>query len=131
MANAKCLGNNHIRPDLKVGKLARLAFSTYFQSADRDPAEIARLQNGDYCHETFVLNSTMPVLVPVSVIDHAPAGSHVGEAAFYKAKYWAEVFEIEGFEFRVVNDWKEPSPHQPRDNRTPLEDWIRRMGLEL
>lgn len=129
MANGTCTGNNHIRPDLKVGKLAKLAFSTYFQSAGCNPAEVARLQDGDYCHETFILNSTMPVLVPVSVIDHAPAGSQVGEAGFYHAHYWSQVFVVGGVKYRVVNDWKE-SPN-PRDNRVPLEDWIRLMGLEL
>lgn len=121
---------DHIRPDKKVGKLAQLAFSTYLQSAKRDPAEIVRLQNGDYCHKTFVLNRTMPVLVPVSVIVNAPSGDQVGEAGFYKDHYYVKVFDVDGVEFRVVNDWKE-SPNNPRDNRTPLENWIRKMGLEL
>lgn len=74
--------NGRIRPDLKVGKLARLAVSTYINSEKRDPEEIVRLQDGDYCHRTFNLNNTMPVLVPVEVIENAPAGSRVGEAGF-------------------------------------------------
>ena len=37
--------------------------------------------------------------------------------------------EYNGIKYRLVNDWKEPP--NPRDNRTPLEDWIRRMGLEF
>jgi hypothetical protein len=63
-----------IRPDLKVGRLARLAFEQYFSSSNCREEEIARLQEGDYCHETFVLNSTMPALVPVSTIENAPSG---------------------------------------------------------
>lgn len=121
--------NNHIRPDLKVGQLARLAFSAYFQLPNRDPAEIVRLQEGEYCHDTFLLNRTMPVLTPVEVIDNAPDGGHVGEAGFYNTHYWSQVYEVDGIRYRIVNDWKE-SPN-PRDNRTPLEDWIRRMGLDL
>lgn len=122
---------NHIRPDLRVGRLARLAFSTYFNSVGCDPAEIVHLQDGEYCHNTFVLNRTMPVLVPVSVIEDAPDGSHVGQAGFYATKYWAQVFNVFGVEYRLVNDWKEPSQTQPRDNRTPLEDWIRSKGIVL
>lgn len=119
-----------IRPDLKVGALARLAFETYFQSAGRQAQEITRLQDGKYCHETFLLNSTMPVLVPVSTIESAPEGSHVGEQDFYQDHYYSTlILEAEGIKYRLVNDWKEPP--NPRDNRTPLEDWIRKMGLVL
>ena len=71
----------------------------------------------------------MPVLVPVTVMENAPAGTHVGEASFYDDKWWAPVYVVDGIEYRIVNDWKEPP--NPRDNRTPLEDWIRRMGLVL
>ena len=111
----------HIRPDLKVGKLAKFAFETYFQSPDRQDQEIARLQDGEYCHETFLLNSTMPVLVPVSTIESAPEGSHVGERDFYRDHYYARlILEADGIKYRLVNDWKEPP--NPRDNRTPLED---------
>ena len=120
---------DRIRPDLKVGKLARLAISTYIESENRDPAEIVRLQDGDYCHQTFGLNSTVPVLVPVAVIENAPTGIHVGEAGFYHAHYWTSVWSVDDDEYRIVNDWKEPP--NPRDNRTPLEDWIRQMGLDL
>lgn len=119
-----------IRPDLKVGALAQLAFETYFQSPDRQAQEIARLQDGAYCHETFLLNSTMPALVPVSTIEAAPEGGHVGERGFYRNHYYARpILEADGIKYRLVNDWKEPP--NPRDNRTPLEDWIRRMGLNL
>ena len=119
-----------IRPDLKVGALARLAFETYFQSAGRQAQEIARLQDGEYCHETFLLNSTMPALVPVSTIEAAPEGGCVGERGFYRNHYYARpILEADGIKYRLVNDWKEPP--NPRDNRTPLEDWIRRMGLLL
>lgn len=120
----------HIRPDLKVGKLAKLAFETYFHSPVCQAQEIARLQDGDYCHETFLLNSTMPVLVPVSTIEAAPEGSHVGERGFYHNHYYVRpILEADGIKYRLVNDWKEPP--NPRDNRTPLEDWIRRKGLLL
>ena len=119
-----------IRPDLKVGALAQLAFETYFQSPDRQAQEIARLQDGAYCHETFLLNSTMPALVPVSTIEAAPEGGHVGERGFYRNHYYARpILEADGIKYRLVNDWKEPP--NPRDNRTPLEDWIRRRGLVL
>jgi len=117
----------HIRPDLKVGKLARLAITEYLKIGS--PEEVARLQNGEYCHNTFILNGTMPVLVPVDVIENAPAGSHVGEAGFYHAHYWTQEVEFAGVRYRMVNDWKEPP--NPRDNRTPLEDWIRVQGLDL
>lgn len=116
-----------IRPDLKVGALARLAFETYFQNPDRQ--EIARLQDGDYCHETFLLNRTMPVMKRVDDILHAPAGFRVGEAGFLDRHYWKREFIVDGVEYRLVNDWHEPPT--PRDNRTPLEDWIRRMGIQL
>ena len=120
----------HIRPDKKVGELAKLAFETYFDSPDRQAQEIAQLQDGVYCHETFLLNSTMPALVPVSTIEAAPEGSHVGERGFYRNHYYARPFlEADGIKYRLVNDWKEPP--NPRDNRTPLEDWIRRMGIRL
>ena len=119
-----------IRPDLKVGRLARLAFEQYFSSSNCREEEIARLQEGDYCHETFVLNSTMPALVPVSTIENAPSGKRVGESTFYKKHYYTKpILEFNGIKYRLVNDWKEPS--NPRDNRTPLEDWIRRMGFEI
>lgn len=118
-----------IRPDLRVGALARLAFETYFQSPDRQAQEIDQLQDGEYCHKTFLLNRTMPALVPVSTIEAAPEGRHVGERGFYQNHYYARpILEADGIKYRLVNDWKEPNP---RDNRTPLEDWIRRMRLDL
>jgi hypothetical protein len=119
-----------ICPNKKVGDLARNAFVAFFQSQNCCTEEIARLQDGDYCHETFTLNRTMPALVPVSTIDNAPAGKNVGESVFYKRHYYAKpIFEYNGIKYRFVNDWKEPP--NPRDNRTPLEAWIRRMGLEF
>lgn len=123
------IADNPICPKLRVGRLARLAFTEYFLNHP-DPEEIVRLQDGDYCHETFALSRTMPVLVPVSAIEQAPAGNRVGEAEFLQNHYWVRpVLEFDGVRYRVVNDWKEPP--NPRDNRTPLEDWIRRMGLAL
>lgn len=116
-----------IRPDLKVGALARLAFETYFQNSDRK--EIARLQDGDYCHETFRMKRKMPVMKRVADILRAPAGFRVGEAGFLDRYYWKREYIVDGVKYRLVNDWHEPPP--PRDNRTPLEDWIRRMGLDL
>ena len=119
--------NVHIRPDLKVGKLAKLALETYFRNPD--PAEIARLQDGEYGHRTFIINSTMPIVKRADEIDNAPEGRQTGGYDFYRQHYWAMQYDIGGVKYRVVNDWKE-SPN-PRDNRTPLEDWIRRMGLSL
>lgn len=116
-----------ICPDQPVGKLARLAFETYFQNPDRQ--EIARLQDGEYCHETFRLNRTLPVMKRVDDILHAPAGSRVGEADFFDKHYWKREYIVDGVKYRLVNDWKEPP--NPRDNRTPLEDWIRRMGIHV
>ena len=127
-SNQTSSSTGRIRPDLKVGKLAKLAFEPSVQNPD--PQEIIRLQDGHYCHETFLLNSTMPVLVPVSTIEDAPEGSHVGERAFYQNHYYTRpILEADGIKYRIVNDWKEPP--NPRDNRTLLEDWIRRMGLVL
>ena len=116
-----------IRPDLKVGALARLAFETYFQNPDRQ--EIACLQDGDYCHETFRLNRRMPVMKSVNEILHAPTGFRIGEAGFLDRRYWKREYIVDGVKYRLVNDWHDPP--NPRDNRTPLEDWIRRMGLGL
>lgn len=129
MSSGKMNSSNHIRPDLKVGQLARLAFATYFQLDSRNPAEIIRLQNGEYCRNTFRVNSTMPVLLPIAVIDGAPNGFRVGEKGFLNARYGKTVYEIDGVRYRITNDWHEPP--NPRDNRTPLEDWIRRIGLAL
>lgn len=118
---------NHIRPDLKVGALARLAFEIYFK--DPDPEEILRLQNGDFCHRTFRIKRTMPVLKRIDEIETALAGTHSGERGFYDVHYWKKVYSIDGVKYRVVNDWHEPP--NPLDNRAPLEDWIRRMDLVL
>lgn len=126
-SNQTSSGAGRIRPDLKVGKLAKLAFETYFQHPDRQ--EIIRLQDGDYCYETFGMKRKMPVMKPVDDILHAPRGSHVGEADFLDKRYWKQEYLVEGVKYRLVNDWHEPPNH--RDNRTPLEDWIRRMGLVL
>ena len=127
MANNK---NAHIRPDLKVGKLAKLAFETYFRNPDK--TEIKNLQDGEYCHSVFGTKTTMPVLKTVQEIQQAPNGIHVGEAGFYKVHYWAKpVLQFDGVSYRVCNDWHEPSARQPVDNRTSLEVWIRRMGITL
>lgn len=120
----------HNGQDIRVGDLARRVFAAYFQSSNCLSDEIARLQDGVYCHETFALNSTMPALVPVSAIENAPDGKKVGERGFYRQHYYAKpIFEYNGIKYRLVNDWKEPP--NPRNNRTPLENWIRRMGLEF
>ena len=115
-----------IRPDLRVGELAKLAFETFFQNPDRQ--EIIRLQDGEYCKRTFRLSPRLPVMKRVDDILHAPNGFQVGEAGYFKKCYWKDVYNVDGVKYRLVNDW-----HQPpnRDNRTPLEDWIRRMGLIL
>ena len=119
----------HIRPDMRVGELAKLAFETYFDSPDRQAQEIARLQVGEYCHRTFRMTKALPVLKRVDEIVRAPAGTRVGERAFLHERYWVKEYLINGVKYRIVNNWHEP-PHSC-DNRTPLEDWIRRMGLVL
>ena len=119
----------HIRPDLKVGKLAKLAFETYFDFPDRQAQEIARMQDGEYCNRTFNMKAALPVLKRVDEIVRAPAGTRVGERAFLHEHYWVKEYLIDGVKYRIVNDWHEPP--NPRDNRTPLKDWIRRMGLAL
>ena len=118
-----------IRSDLKVGALARLAFETYFDSPDRQAQEIARLQDGEYCHRTFRMTIALPVLKRVDEIVRAPAGTRVGERDFLHKHYWVKEYLIDRVKYRIVNDWHEPP--NSRDNRTPLEDWIRRMGLAL
>ena len=121
---SSCAGR--IRPDLKVGKLAKLAFETYIQNADRQ--EIIRLQDGEYCNRTFRLSPGLPVMKRVDDILHAPNGFLAGEAGYFKKHYWKDVYSVGGVKYRLVNDWHEP-PNP--DKRTPLEDWIRRMGLAL
>ena len=123
----KCMEGGCIRSDLRVGALARLAFETYFRNADL--VEIERLQSGEYGHETFRLNRTLPVIKRAHDIRNAPFGSHAGERDYLDNHYWRNEYDIGGVTYRIVNDWKEPP--NPRDNRTPLEDWIRRMGLAL
>jgi hypothetical protein len=73
--------------DIKVGELAKKAFAAFFRSHNCCADEIACLQDGAYCHETFALNSTMPALLPISVIENAPDGKKVGERSFYKKHY--------------------------------------------
>lgn len=118
----------HIRPDLKVGALARLAFETYFQRPDRQAREIARLQDGDYCNATFRLIPSLPVMKRVEEILQAPSGFRAGESGYLNRRYWKREYLIDGVKYRVTSNWHEP-PHP--DNRTPLEDWIRRMELAL
>ena len=118
-----------IRPDLRVGELARLAFETYFQSADRQAQEIARLQDGEYCNATFRLIPSLPVMKRVDEILQAPSGFRVGETGYLNRRYWKREYLIDGVKYRLTNNWHEP-PHAC-DNRTPLEAWIRRMGLAL
>lgn len=118
-----------IRPDLKVGALARLAFETYFQSAGCQAQEIARLQDGDYCNTTFRMIPSLPVMKCVNEILQAPSGFRAGESGYLNRRYWKREYLIDGVKYRVTNNWHEP-PHSC-DNRTSLEDWIRRMGLYL
>ena len=118
-----------IRPDLKVGALARLAFETYFQSAARQAQEIARLQEGDYCNATFRTIPSLPVMKSVDEILQAPGGFRAGESDYFNRRYWKREYLIDGIKYRVTSNWHEP-PHSC-DNRTPLEDWIRRMGIQL
>lgn len=118
---------SRIRPELKVGKLARLAFKTYLRNPDR--REIERLQDGDYCGKTFHLKRTLPALVRVANILQAPRGDKVGEKGYLHAHYWKDEFLVDGVKYRVVNDWHEPP--NPVDNRTPLEDWICKVGIKL
>ena len=115
-----------IRPDLRVGELAKLAFETYFQNPDRQ--EIILLQDGDYCHETFRMIPSLPIMKRVNEILQAPSGFRAGESGYLNKRYWKREYLVDGVKYRLTNNWHEP----PRpDNRTPLEDWIRRMGLNL
>ena len=118
-----------IRPDLKVGALAWLAFETYFQSPDRQAQEIARLQDGESCNATFRTIPSLPVMKCVDEILQAPGGFRAGESDYLNRRYWKKEYLIDGIKYRVTSNWHEP-PHSC-DNRTPLEDWIRRMGLVL
>lgn len=122
-------GSGRIRPDLKVGALARLAFETYFRTAGCQAQEIARLQDGDYCNATFRMIPSLPVLKRVDEILQAPGGFRAGEFGYLNKRYWKREYLIDGVKYRLTSNWHEP-PHSC-DNRTPLEDWIRRMGLAL
>ena len=116
-----------IRPDLTVGALARLAFETYFQRPARQ--EITRLQDGDYCNATFRMIPSLPVLKRVDEILQVPGGCRAGEFGYLNKRYWKREYLIDGVKYRLTSNWHEP-PHSC-DNRTPLEDWIRRMEIQL
>ena len=127
-SNQTSSGAGRIRPDLKVGKLAKLAFETYFQNPDRQAREIACLQDGDYCNATFRLIPSLPVMKRVDEILQAPSGFRAGESGYLNDRYWKREYLVDGIKYRLTSNWHEP-PNP--DNRTPLEDWIRRMGLNL
>ena len=116
-----------IRSDLKVGQLARLAFETFLK--DPDPAEFERLQEGEYCSNTFGLPPSLPVLKKEDDILNAPSGSRVGESYFLNRNYWSKRYLVNGVWYRVVNDWHERK--NAIDNRPPLEKWINAHGLKL
>lgn len=117
----------HIRPNLKVGKLARLALETYLRNPDLQ--EVARLQNGEYCRRTFKMKRSLPVMKRMDDILNAPHGDRVGEFGFLDSHYWKATYIVDGVKYRLVNDWHELP--NPVDNRSLLEDWIRRMGIVL
>ncbi len=116
-----------IRPDLKVGQLARLAFEMFLKTPDQK--EIERLQDGEYCRKTFGLPPSLPVLKKEEDILNAPTGSRAGESYFLHRNYWSKRYLVDGVWYRVVNDWHEWK--NANDNRSPLEEWILAHGLRL